>query len=167
MRSGCVSETEKREEEYREIACGWSNNALAFAGFAVTEFVLITTLFTAFKVQTSILLELTIALSVIDAVLFGFSSTFCTIASQPAHTLGRVKDKRTGKPAANPRQILVERAERLFIAGCGLQTSWICVFLLFLEMYWVSAIVFVVAALLYLHIMPLTPFIGENEPKQN
>jgi hypothetical protein len=58
-----------REEEYREIACGWSNNALVWAGFALTEFVLITTLFTAFKVQTNILLELTIALAIIDAVL--------------------------------------------------------------------------------------------------
>jgi len=162
-----VSETEKREEEYREIACGWSNNALVWAGFAITEFVLITTLFTAFKVQTSILLELTIALSVIDAVLFGFSSLFCTIASQPAHTLSRVKDKRTGKPAANPRQILVERAERLFITGCGLQTSWICVFLVFLEMYWVLAIAVVVNALLYMYIMPLTPIVGKDKPRQN
>jgi NADH:ubiquinone oxidoreductase subunit 3 (subunit A) len=163
----CASEIEKREEEYREIACGWSNNALVWAGFAITEFVLETTLFTAFRVQTSFLLELTILLSVMGAVLFGFSSTFCTIASQPAHTLSRVKDKRTGKPAANPRQILVERAERLFIAGCGLQTSWICVFLVFLEMYWVLAIVVVVNALLYMYVMPLAPIVGKDKPKQN
>jgi hypothetical protein len=167
MRGGCVSETETREEEYREIACGWSNNALVWAGFALTEFVLITTLFTAFKVQTNILLELTIALAIIDAVLFTFSSSFCTIASQPAHTLSRVKDKKTGKPAVNPRQLLVERAERLFMAGCVLQTLWMWVFLLFLEMYWILAIVVVVSALLYIYIMPLTPFVGKDEPRQN
>jgi NADH:ubiquinone oxidoreductase subunit 3 (subunit A) len=167
MRGGCVSETEKREEEYREAAHSWSNNALAWGGFAITEFVLVVSIFTAFKVETTILFQFTVALSIIDGLLFATSSTLYSIAVSPAHRLWKVKDKRTGKPMANPRQLVVKRAERLFMAGLLLQTLWMCAFLVFLQMYWVSAIVFVVAALLYLHIMPLTPFIGENEPKQN
>jgi hypothetical protein len=78
-----VSETEIREKEYREIACTMNNNALVWAGFAVTEFVLITTLFTAFKVATNFLLELTIVLTVIDALAFtscaGFSRVRLTL----------------------------------------------------------------------------------------
>jgi hypothetical protein len=167
MRGDCVSETERREEEYRDIAMGWSNNALAFAGFAITEFVLITTLFTAFKVQANLLLELAIALVIVDAILFGFSSSFCTIASQPAHTLRGVKERRTGKPAAYPRQFFMERGERLYLAGVYLQTLFVCVFLVYLEMYWVLAIVVVVYALLYLYIMPITPYLWEKkEPEQ-
>jgi hypothetical protein len=162
-----VSETEKREEEYREIACGWSNNALVWASVAITEFVLITTLFTAFKVQTSFLIELTIALAIVDGLLFCFSSSFFMLAANPAHTLWRVKDKRTGKPVTNPRQVLMERASRLVMVGIGLQTLWVCVFLLFLEMYWVLAIVVVVSALLYSYIMPLTFFVAGKEPRQN
>lgn len=165
-----MSETEKRrgEEEYRDIAMGWSNNALAFAGFAVTEFVLITTLFTAFKVQTNFLLELTIALVITDAILFGFSSAFCTIASQPTHTLRGVKKRETGKPAAYPRQFFMERGERLYLAGVYLQTLFVCVFLAYLEMYWVLAVVVVVYALLYWYSIPITPYLWrEVEPEQN
>jgi NADH:ubiquinone oxidoreductase subunit 3 (subunit A) len=167
MRGDCVSETERREEEYREAAHSWSNNALVWGGFAITEFVLVVSIFTAFKVETTILFEFAVALSIIDGLLFSTSSTLYSIAVSPAHRLWKMKDKRTGKPMANPRQLVVKRAERLFMVGLVLQTLWMCVFLVYLEMYWVSAIVFVVAVLLYVHIMPLTPFIGENEPRQN
>jgi NADH:ubiquinone oxidoreductase subunit 3 (subunit A) len=167
MIGGCVSEIEKVEEEYRVFSCTWNNAALVWAGFAVTEFVLITTLFTAFKVETNILLELTIALTVIDALFFTSSASVFMGAANPAHRLRKVKDKKTGKPVANPRQLLVERAERLLGVGMVLQSLVVCVFLAFLEMYWVLAIVVVVSALLYIYIMPLTPFVGKDEPRQN
>jgi hypothetical protein len=95
MRGGCVSETEIREEKHREAAASMSNNELAWAGFALTEFVLIVSIFTAFKVETDIFFQMTIAITIICGLLFVDSWSLFQSAGS-AHRL-RLKIRKQGK----------------------------------------------------------------------
>jgi hypothetical protein len=135
-----VSETEKREEEYQEIACGFSNNELAWTTLSITTFVLIATIFTAFNVDTNdIFLRMTIILSLLGAILFATCSTLLQSAALPHRLL--FKDKKTGKPVANPRQRLVKRAEQIHLTAIMIHSGELCSFLMFLKMYWALAII--------------------------
>jgi len=164
-----VSETELREEEYRLYAHGQGSNMLVWAGFSVTEFALIATIFTAFKIQTNILAQALMLITLIDGCVLTASSVLFMAAASPVHRLRNLKDKE-GNSAANPRQLLVERAEVFMTMGMVLQTLVALVFIAFMGLYWLLPIGVVVYVLLYIYTIPLSypeEYLREKEPKKS
>ena len=148
-----MSETEKREEEYREIACGFSNNELAWTALSITTFVLIATIFTAFNVDTNdIFLRMVIVFSLLGAILFALCANLLQSAALPHRLL--FKDKKTGKSVANPRQRLVRRAEQIHAVAVLVHSGELCSFLMFLKMYWALPIIVPSLALCFIYGFP-------------
>lgn len=145
-------EEKEKEKRHREVAFTRSSTSLVWAGFALTNFVLIVTIFSALSVKTNVVFEISAGFFLVSGVLFSTSWALFEISGS-AYRI-KLKNRRTGEDIANPREHYAKQAEYFTLAGTLSWSLGVVLFLLFLEMYLALAIFVVSLMLVYPYVVP-------------
>ena len=145
---------EKDCERLREVGNCRSENSLIWAGFALTNFVTIVAIYSAFGIAVSILFQIASSLFLVAGVFFAVSwALYEAVGSKDKIKLtspwalpfiGRKSRNEVEKFLPNPREIYIRQAENFNLSGTLVWSFGVLTLLFDLEMY-VTLVIFLVA----------------------
>ncbi len=155
---------EERDSEFREMGNARINSSLAWAGFALTNFVTVVAIFSVFGEETGIPFQIASSFFLMSGAFFAISWALNETAGSnyrlrlplTAHSykLLKITGAKDGKVATNAREIYVKQAEVCNIAGTFVWSVGVTILLWDLRMY-ITAIAWVITFLIaYLFAIP-------------
>lgn len=153
-----------REEEFRKLGSDRSSNSLAWAGFALTNFVTVVAIFSIFNAETSIPFQISSSLFLMSGAFFAVSWALnesaghayeprLSVLARP-YKIWKQINRNNEELVSNPRETYVRQAQYCNMAGTLVWSIGITILLWYLRMYLAAGIWTATFIVAYLFAIP-------------
>lgn len=153
-----------REREFQEVGNARSSNSLIWAGFALTNFVTVVAVFSAFGAEISLPFQLACSLFLMAGGFFatgwalyetaGSCHSLRLAVEACAYRVWKQRNTKKDKFVPNPREIYIKQAEYCSLGGTSVWSTGVAILLWDLRMHLTMTIWILTVVIAYLFAIP-------------